>query len=295
MRLASFIASAVGGILILCPIVGVAAQGPPRSGWYLGGGIGSNWASDMDQEGWNRDPLCYPTDACFDADPVPEIPGYRWRYDIAAAAGAAFEVAAGRMFDRTRLELSLAQRKNGLDQMFRSITDYDGTPIEERRGGTVVSNSRASIDNRTVRTLALNAYYDFPVADRALFSPYVGAGLGPAFVKVSGVRFSSDYANTSGNAPAYDPPLSFYNSRQDADLSAMILAGHLHADVDYNLTDKTLLGLKLTYSMMGNVEDSSGYSLHPLHGRDPDFPNHNAFTGARYWTLKFTVKHLFAY
>ena len=75
MRFASFITSVVGGFLILCPSVGVAAQGPSRSEWYLGGGIGSNWASDMSQEGWNRETTCYPTDGCFDADPVPELSG----------------------------------------------------------------------------------------------------------------------------------------------------------------------------------------------------------------------------
>ena len=118
MRLASFIASAAGGILVLlCSISDVAAQSRERSGRYVGGGIGSNWASDIDQEGWTRDPLCYPTDACFDADPIPEISGYRWRYNIDATAGAVFEIAAGRIFDRTRLELSLAQRKNGLDPL----------------------------------------------------------------------------------------------------------------------------------------------------------------------------------
>ena len=138
MRRASFIAFTVGGMLILGPASDVWAQsgagGTPRAGWYVGGDIGANWASDIDQEGWNRDPLCYPTDACFDADPVPEISGYRWRYDIDAAAGAVFEISTGLILDRTRLELSLAQRKNSLDQMFRSITDYDGMAMEERRG-----------------------------------------------------------------------------------------------------------------------------------------------------------------
>ena len=79
---------------MLCPISDVAAQSgsgdPPRSGWYIGGGIGANWASDLDQEGWNRETTCYPTAASFDADPVPEISGYRWRYDIDAASGAVF-------------------------------------------------------------------------------------------------------------------------------------------------------------------------------------------------------------
>ena len=83
-----------------------------------------------------------------------------------------YTISAGLIFDRARMELSLAQRKSGLDQMFRSITDYDGTSMEERRGGTVVSNARASIDHLTVRTLALNAYYAFPGAYRGI-SPWV--------------------------------------------------------------------------------------------------------------------------
>ena len=294
MRLASFIV--VGGILVVGPISGAVAQSgveeAPRAEWYVGVGLGSHWAADLDQEGWNRDPLCYPTDACFDADPVPAISGYRWRYAIDAVVGAAFELSAGRMFDRTRLEFSLAQRKNGLDQRFRGITDYDGMPMAARRGTTVVSNSRASIDHLTVRTLSLNAYYDFPDAYRGI-TPYLGGGLGPAFVTVSGVQFSSDYQDTSGNAQAYDPPLSFYNSRQDENLSDTVLAGHLHAGADYNLTDKTLLGLKLTYLMMGDIESSGGYSRHPLHARDPDFSNHNTFTGPHDWTLMVTVKRLF--
>ena len=292
MRLASFIASTAGGILVLCSISDVAAQTGSRSGWYVGGGIGSNWASDMDQEGWNRETTCYPTDACFDADPVPAIPGYRWRYDIDAAPGAVFELSGGRIFNRTRLQLSLARRKNNTDQMFRGITYYDGMPMEERRGGSIVSNARNSIDNLTVHTFALNAYYDFPDAFGGV-SPYLGAGLGPAFVEVSGVRFSTDYEDTSGNAQAYDPPLSFYNSRQDEDLSDTVLAGHLHTGADYALNAKTLLGLKVTYSMVGDIESSGGYSLHPFHEQDPDFPNHNTFTGPHYWTLSFTVKFLF--
>ena len=155
--------------------------------------------------------------------------------------------------------------------MFRSITDYDGAPMEERRGGTVVSDTRTSIDNLTVRTLSLNAYYDFPDAYHGI-SPYLGVGLGPAFVEVSGLRFSTSTRTQSGNAQAYDPPLSFYNSRQDADLCDMVLAGHLYAGADYGLNAKTLLGLKLTYSMLGDIEASGGYSLHPFHERDPTSP-----------------------
>ena len=293
MRGASFIAFTAGGMLVLGSAADVWAQsgagGMPRAGWYVGGSIGANWVADIDQEGWNRESTCYPTDACFDADPVPELSGYRWRYDIVATAGAVFEVSAGRLFDRTRLELSFGQRKNGLDQMFRSITEYDGTPLRARSGSSVVSKSQASIDHLAVRALTLNAYYDFPDTFGRI-SPYLGGGLGPAFIEVSGLHFSSEYEDTSDNAPAYNPPLSFYNSRQDADLSDMVWAGHLHAGIDYSLNDKTLVGLKLTYSMVGDIEASGRYSLHPFHERDPDLPNHNAFTGARSWTLMLTVK-----
>ena len=102
--------------------------------------------------------------------PLPE-PGSRFQ-------SAAFSSAP-------RLELSFGQRKNGLDQMFRSITEYDGTPLRERSESSVVSTSQASIDHLTVRPLTLNAYYDFPEPFGGI-SPYLGGGLGPAFVTVSG-------------------------------------------------------------------------------------------------------------
>ena len=41
----------------------------PRSSSYIGGGIGSNWASDLDQEGRNRETTCYPTDDLFRCEP----------------------------------------------------------------------------------------------------------------------------------------------------------------------------------------------------------------------------------
>ena len=91
--------------------------------------------------------------------------------------------------------------------------------MEERRGGSAVSYTQASIDHLSVRTLALNAYYDFPDALGGI-SPYLGGGLGPAFAEVSGVRFSNELSDT-------------------------ILAVHLYAGADYSLNDKTLLGLKL--------------------------------------------------
>ena len=152
-----------------------AAEKPRRAGWYLGGGVGSNWASNITQSGWNWDPFCYPTDACFDLDPRPAGPGYRWHYDIAAATGPVFEVSAGFIAKRARVELAFGQKWNDLDQMFLSVTDYDGVAREDRIGSTVTSDTNSSIDHLAVRMLTVNAYYDFPAG--SVVSPYLGAGV----------------------------------------------------------------------------------------------------------------------
>ena len=155
----------------------------------MGGSIGAGWASELDQEGWNREATCYPDNACFDADPISQIPGYRWRYAVAAAAGARYE------------------------------------------------------------------------------SPWA--------------------------APAYVPPLAFYDSHQDEDLTDTVPAAHLHVGADYRLDDRTQLGLRLSYSMLGAIEDSGAYASHPWHAEDPKLRNHNMFTGARDWTLALTFKRRF--
>ena len=40
-----------------------------------------------------------------------------------------------------------------------------------------------------------------------------------------------------------------------------------------------------------NLEYTGTYQEHPLHAVDPNFSNHTAFIGTRYWTLLFTVRY----
>ena len=186
----------------------------------------------------------------------------------------------------------------GCLQLFYRVVDR---PAARRGRGSHFGNEAATRSSLRVRlrsTFSPCAYLHSMRTTIVLdtfdgISPYLGGGLGRAFAVVSGLHFSSEYEDTSGDAPAYNPPRSFYNSRQDADLSDTVLAGHLHNGVDYSLNDKTLVGLKLTYSMMGNIDASGRYSLHPFNERDPALPNHNAFSGARSWTLMLTVKRRF--
>ena len=295
MRLLSAIITSISGLLLLSHGSTVCAQpvpsAPPRSGWYVGAAIGVNRASDIDQEGWNRDTFCYPTDACFDLDPIPKIPGYRWRYNNEAASGHAFRISIGRTFDRRRVELALVHRKNDLEQTFQSVTNFDGVPMEDREGGTVESNTRSSIDDFVIRSLALNVYHDLPGGQRGI-SPYVGGGLGAAHVAMTGTHYSDDHKETSGSGQVYDPPLSFYNGRQEGDLADVVLVGSLHAGAEYAVSSRTLLGLKLTYTMTGGMDVRGKYVIHPMRGIDPDFASHNTFAGARLWTLTLNARRL---
>ena len=293
MRVSRFVTPALAGVLVLCSVPVATAQPPPderRSGWYVGGGAGVNWASDINQRGSNRDHLCYPRYACFDEKPRPEQSGYRWAYDLRTAVGAPFELSTGFDFEHLRLELAFAQRVNGIEQVFRSVSDYAGNLLDRRRGGTVTSDSEFWIDNLTVRTLAVSAYYDFRKGF-GRFAPYVGVGLGPAFAELRGSQYEQHYWDPASNDGAYDPPLSHYKSRQDADMADTVLGGHLHGGADFSVADRTALGVRVTYTVLGDLEYTGTYQEHPLHAVDPNFSNHTVFTGTRYWTLLFTVRY----
>ncbi len=285
----SFVVLSVIACAVVAVVSGAQAE---RSGWYFSAGGAVGLSSGMDQVGWNRDTVCYPTDACFGADPVPAISGYRWRYAIAADPGAGFELTCGRQFGRLRLEVSGSQRKNDIEQDFVAIEYLDGRPWT-RRDGSVVSNDVASIGYLTTRILALNLYRDFPVPNRAI-TPYLGAGLGAAFVEVSDLRYSNEYQDTSESPPVYDPPLSFYNSQQDVDHSDTVAVVRLHAGADWALHEVIILGARLTYSRVGEIEDTGNYSRHPMQKEgDPPFTNRTSFDAAHGWALGLTLKRRF--
>lgn len=274
-------------LLATVPAARAAGDGPAGSGWYLGAALGAGRGSGLEQEGWNRDGFCYPDAACFDEEPIPTVPGYRWRYDIDLDGGTAFELAFGRFFGRTRWELSLAQRTNEARQRFTSIAYGDGSPIRPRPGRAVASNGRGAIDQIRTRSVSLDAFYDFGAW--GAISPYLGAGIGRAFVEVAGVRFSTDYRDVSA-AEVHDAPLSFYNSVQDEDLNDTALVWRLHAGADYALGRGTSLGLRLTWSATGDVEDTGAYESHPMHRVAPAFTNTNAFGGGRDRTLTLAFR-----
>ena len=287
-------AGSLAGVAALIVLASPAAaqngnQVRTSAGWYIGTGIGASWGSTLEQEGWNRDNYCYPDAACFDQDPIPDVSGYRWRYDIDLDAGAAIEVFAGRHVGRARLELAVTLQRNDAEQQFTGVTYLDGAAILPRPGGTVVSNSRAYVDNFNSRSFMLNGYYDFPGAWGQV-TPYVGVGLGAATLELAGVHFSSDYGDPAGGS--YDPPLSFYNSVQDADFRDTRFRWAVYAGADFPITDRLLLGIRLSYAGAGDFEDTGAYEIHTFHAQDPDFTNTTRLSGPRDFSLAVTLKRL---
>ena len=267
---------------------GLAVPAAAQAEWYVAAGTGIGRHSDTDQVGWNSDTVCYPTDACFAIDPVPSVPGYRWRHAIDADAGAGFAIALGREFSGFRIEISAVHSRNDLEQVFVDIEYLDGSE-RTTRDGSVVADVTTSMGALTTRVASLDVYRDL-AAPGARIIPYLGIGLGVAFATIRDVHFSADYRDTSPVPSAYDPPLSFYGSNQDVDHSDVVAAGHFHAGADYLVGPKTRIGAKLTCSLFEGTADDGVYSRHPMHAQDPDFSNRNTFESSRNCSMAVTLK-----
>ena len=281
------IASVVLGICILLAVPGQGMAGEPQpSSWYVGAGAGLNWVSDMKQAGWNRDDICYPNNDCTGKA---SIGGYRWFYDLDADRGSMFEIAIGRRFGNLRLELSVNQRENDLDQEFTGITYLDGSAIVPKEMSSYSSQTTVSIDGLKTRTLLLNIYYDFPLAHSRI-TPYLGAGVGLSHVRLSGLFFRDEFSCTSG-CSATPSEAEYYDSWQDEDLSDTVFSKHLYAGADYNLGDRFLLGLKVSYSLVNDMRDKGRYIEHPIPGQ----PNHTKISDMDHWSLTLDLKYLFGH
>ena len=295
MRFLSKKLRVITSALAVCAILSMAGAGDAQekkpAGWYVGLSAGINKASTAEQAGHNRDTICYPEDDCSHL-PGGAPEGYRWYYDLDADEGAALEISIGRAIGAYRLELALAQRKNDVEQKFTGITYLGGSRVMARPVSNYDSDVTSVIDSLTTRTLSLNAYYDFPLQESRL-TPYLGLGAGVSFVELSGVFFEAEYFCKDPQnpaAPACDMARADqYSGRQSADLADTVLSAHFHAGLDYRVSEKLQLGLKLTYSVVGDMEAEGGYDFHPVEG----LTNTNEFTGMNHWSVMLGVKYFF--
>ena len=262
--------------------------------WYVSAGLSGNQVSGMDQSGWNTDATCYPTNSCFFMDPRPDISGYRWRYDPSIDRGIGFDVAVGRSLGRVRLEVSFSQQKNNVEQG----ASTDGGFLDESlsltlppAGETVETDVTTFMDDLVTRTTSVQGYYDLPLG-ASRFTSYVGLGGGIAFVELTRVFFSIEYSDPSGSV-RYDPPLSFYNSKEDTGMSDTVFYLNGIAGIDYNLHARTAIGLKMTIYRMGDIRHDGAYDHHPYHETDPSLTATNTFSATNHLSMTLSVKYGF--
>ena len=254
------------------------------AGWYVAVGVGVNRATTMQQAGHNRDTTRYPT-RDYRHLPGGMPTGYRWFYDLHPDTGAAFELAVGRTFRPIRLELAVSRQMIDLEQAFTGATYLDGSPIVPVADSGYASTGRGSVDDLTIHTLSLNAYYDLPLA-RSRVTPYLGVGLGLSFAELSGLHYQSQYVCTDDTR--CERP-ERYNGRQDVDLSDTVPSAHLHAGADYRLSDRLLLGLKLSYSLADDMGSRDAYTYHAV----PGLTSFTGISGINYGSFLLSLKYLF--
>jgi len=109
-----------------------------------------------------------------------------------------------------------------------------------------------------VSTLFINAYYDFNLGKSSAFTPYVGFGLGLAFVDVDLKLFSTKVGNASGTNFAWN----------------------IGAGVAYTFTDSVPLSIDLGYRFAG-LGNGPTYSGHGG-GSGDSLYMHQVMLGLRY-------------
>ena len=283
-----FTAVLVVFILLGSGISHAMAEGSRAAGWYIAVGAGASRAAMMKQAGHNRDTTCYPNDDCSHL-PGGMPAGYKWSYILHPDVSPAFELAVGRTFHPVRLELSVSRRTFDMEQEFTGLSYVDGSARVPARDSGYASSTTAGVDDLTVHALLLSAYYDVPLSGSRV-TLYLGAGVGLSFAELSGLHYRSRYRCTD-EARCRQPER--YNGRQDVDLSDTIPSVHAHAGFDYRLSDRLLLGLKLTSSWMDDMRQRDAYADHAVLGMT-SFTRISGVSGTaiNYGSLLLSVKYL---
>lgn len=155
-----------------------------------------------------------------------------------------------------RLELEYLHRGNvnGDYKMQQTMNKY----TDDGPAGLNQSWNKYSLKS-TIQTVMLNAYLDFPT--ETAFTPYVGAGLGGAYVdsKLSGVS----YGNISGEPGRYSSNPSMdgekeynyrYNFRPKGQQNSWNFAWQVSAGASYQFTDNLAFDLSYRYSDFGTAD-----------------------------------------
>lgn len=171
-----------------------------------------------------------------------------WNDDISFNTGMAINGAIGYEFAPFRTEFELGYQKNDAD--YSDGTEiYRGIPLPHYRYDFADGNVNTT-------TYMANGYYDFKLGNG--FTPYLGAGLGLATVKLSDMRNES-----------------WHHSYGDSDT---VFAYQFMIGASYALDKNWALDLSYRYVGTANSSSDNGWGTKT----DFEFYSHNFLLGGRY-------------
>ncbi|MBU1228687.1 MAG: outer membrane beta-barrel protein [Proteobacteria bacterium] len=131
--------------------------------------------------------------------------------------------------------------------------------------GTAATSTGAFTSKIDIHTLFANFYYD--IKTNTAFTPYVGAGLGVAWIKQ---KAAGNFANTNGAA---------WNNNGNFDATSF--AWNLGGGVGYSLNDSITLDLGYRYTSFGDAKKASN-AAGTLNFQPKGITSHEALLGLRY-------------
>lgn len=220
-------------------IVGTSAVAADMSKWYVQADAGYGWAADAGLNNVSE------TGNILVYSPLDKL-GKSFSYGVAVGYN---------INENIRTELAFTIR--------------DGFELKDTDTG-LDPNYNFKGDVQSIATMA-NAYYTW---NKALFSPYVGAGLGYSQNKIKSLAYSAVDRSDGGIAPG----------GKTNNFAYQLMAG-----IDYKINAKWTLDLGYRYADLGNIEsksgenvDPSGSSLNTYDGSKGDLKVHEAKLGLRY-------------
>jgi len=254
------------------PASAIVAPAPVGSNWYIRGDIGYNFKNKTKGE-WNfwnqeREPWRGVDDTL--------------RYDEFKLKGsAAYGVGVGYRFnDMLRTDATLDFFRAGIN----GRTDCPSY-VKAEKGLNLVQDNCHYEDSSTanVWTAMANAYVDLPKV--GVLTPYLGAGLGAAYVK---------YGNWNSRQVCTEINCDYQSEKGGLDSWRLAMA--LMAGVSYDLTDQLKLDLGYRYLRINggkaygydaadraeNTEYGPGVGASGTQARDNGFNVHTVRAGLRY-------------
>ncbi len=239
----------------------------PFSGWYIRGDVGYNFKSETEGK-W----------AFYNIFPGVEGIDDHYRYDdLRLSDAATFGVGAGYRFtDTFRMDATVDYFRSDVNGKTKCplmiITDpaHGLGPFEECN-----YNDRSKAD---VWTIMANAYVDLP--SFGVVTPYLGAGVGTAYVKYDDVKSNEVCPPCS---PSYTPYSGTHEGLDDWRFATALMAG---ASVDLTSQLALDIGYRFTKVWEGDAwsfdNADKQYGATGVQTRDDGFDIHTVRAGLRY-------------